>query len=205
MSPDNVASVTSAEAPRRPAQPMKAKIMDAASPTEHSPQHTKQGPAHPTRPYWAWTIATFFGAGALQPGPGTWGSLAAVLTWALIAGYLPTHLLIPGALAYCALATAIGIPAATLTARACHRDDPSHVVIDEVAGQMLTLIAAPITWKALLAGFILFRAFDIVKPPPIRLLEHLRPEGVGIVVDDLGAGLYGFIVLQLLLHFGIVR
>jgi phosphatidylglycerophosphatase A len=184
---------------------MKAKIMDAASPTEQSPQHTKQGPAHPTRPYWAWAIATFFGAGALQPGPGTWGSLAAVLTWVGIAHFLPQHLLIPGALAYCILATAIGIPAATLTARACHRDDPSHVVIDEVAGQMLTLVAAPITWKALLAGFVLFRAFDIVKPPPIRLLENLRPEGVGIVVDDLGAGLYGFIVLQLLLHFGIVR
>lgn len=179
--------------------------MDTANQIEQLPRHTKQGPAHPTRPYWAWTVATFFGAGALQPGPGTWGSLAAVLSWVLIAHFLPPHLLIPGALAYCALATAIGIPAATLTARACHRDDPSHVVIDEVAGQMLTLVAAPMTWKALLAGFILFRAFDIVKPPPIRLLERLRPEGVGIVVDDLGAGLYGFIVLQLLLHFGIVR
>jgi len=70
---------------------------------------------------------------------------------------------------------------------------------------MLTLVAAPLTWKALLAGFILFRAFDIVKPPPIRLLERLRPEGVGIVVDDLGAGLYGLIVLQLLLRVGILR
>jgi phosphatidylglycerophosphatase A len=186
--------------------------MDAAGPTEqpaqlpvqHTGQHTKKGSARPTRPYWAWIVATFFGAGALKPGPGTWGSLGAVLTWALIARTLPPHLLIPGALIYCALATAIGIPAATLTARASHRDDPSHVVIDEVAGQMLTLVAAPLTWKAQLAGFILFRAFDIVKPPPIRWLERL-PEGVGIVVDDLGAGLYGFIVLQLLLHFGIER
>jgi len=70
---------------------------------------------------------------------------------------------------------------------------------------MLTLVAAPLTWKVQLAGFILFRAFDIVKPPPIRLLERLRPEGVGIVVDDLGAGLYALIVLQLMLHFGIVK
>jgi phosphatidylglycerophosphatase A len=114
-------------------------------------------------------------------------------------------MLVPGALAYCAAATLIGIPAATLTARACHREDPSHVVIDEVAGQMLTLAGAPLTWKAQIAGFILFRAFDILKPFPIRLLERLRPEGVGIVVDDLGAGFYGLIVLQLLLHFGIVR
>jgi phosphatidylglycerophosphatase A len=185
---------------------MKARSMNAASPTEQpAMQHTKKGSARPTRPYWAWTVATFFGAGALKPGPGTWGSAATVLTWWLIARQLPPSMLIPGALIYCALATAIGIPAATLTARACHRDDPSHVVIDEVAGQMLTLVAAPLHWPVLIAGFILFRAFDIVKPPPIRLLERLRPEGVGIVVDDLGAGLYGFIVLQLLLHFGIVR
>ena len=187
--------------------------MPAASPTEpgaprssqRSHEHTKKGSARPTRPYWAWTVATFFGAGALKPGPGTWGSLGALGTWWLIAHRLPPQMLIPAALAYCALATAIGIPASTLTARACHRDDPSHVVIDEVAGQMLTLVAAPLTWKAQLAGFVLFRAFDIVKPPPIHWLERLRPEGVGIVVDDLGAGLYGFFVLQLLLHFGIVK
>jgi len=128
-----------------------------------------------------------------------------MLSWALIARQLPARLLIPGALAYCALATAVGIPAATLTARASHLDDPSHVVIDEAAGQMLTLVAAPLTWKPQLAGFLLFRAFDIVKPPPIRLLERLRPEGVGIILDDLAAGFYGFIVLQLLLHFGIVK
>jgi phosphatidylglycerophosphatase A len=78
------------------------------------------------------------------------------------------------------------------------------VVIDEVAGQLLTLVACPIVWPALLVGFILFRAFDIVKPPPVRSLERL-PEGTGIVVDDLGAGVYGLIVLQLLLHFGVVR
>ena len=99
---------------------------------------------------------------------------------------------------------AIGIPAATLEERGCGQKDPSHVVIDEVAGQLLTLVACPIVWQALLAGFILFRAFDIVKPPPVRSLEGL-PEGTGIVVDDLGAGVYGLIVLQLLLHFGVVR
>src|ERR1039457_2461756 len=112
--------------------------MDAASPTEapqnsgqHTGLHTKKGSARPTRPYWAWTVATFFGAGALKPGPGTWGSLGALLTWALIARHLPPPLLIPGARAYCPLAPPIGTPASTLTARACHRDDPSHVVIDE--------------------------------------------------------------------------
>ena len=103
-----------------------------------------------------------------------------------------------------ALVVAIGIPAATLEARGCGKKDPSHVVIDEVAGQLLTLVACPIVWQALLAGFILFRVFDIVKPPPVRSLERL-PEGTGIVVDDLGAGVYALIVLQLLLHFGVIR
>ncbi len=101
------------------------------------------------------------------------------------------------------LSVAVGIPAATLEARGCGKKDPQHVVIDEVAGQLVTLIAVPIGWKPLLAGFILFRAFDILKPPPIRRLERL-PEGTGIVVDDLGAGIYGLIVMQLLLHFGVL-
>jgi phosphatidylglycerophosphatase A len=102
------------------------------------------------------------------------------------------------------LAVAIGIPAATLVARASGKKDPQFVVIDETAGQLITLIGAPVAWKSLLAGFILFRAFDIVKPPPIRLLERL-PEGTGIVVDDVGAGLYALLVMQFLLHFGVLN
>ena len=77
------------------------------------------------------------------------------------------------------------------------------MVIDEVAGQLITLIAAPITWQSLLLAFILFRGFDIVKPPPVRLLERL-PEGVGIVIDDVGAGLYALAVMQIVLHFGLL-
>jgi phosphatidylglycerophosphatase A len=101
------------------------------------------------------------------------------------------------------LVIAVGIPAATRVARAASLKDPQFVVIDEVAGQLITLIAAPVTWKCLLAGFILFRGFDIVKPPPVRSLERL-PEGFGIVIDDVGAGIYALVVMQLLLHFGIL-
>ena len=81
--------------------------------------------------------------------------------------------------------------------------DPQFVVIDEVAGQFTTLIAVPVAWKSLLLGFILFRGFDIVKPPPIRRLERL-PEGTGIVIDDVAAGLYGLVVMQVVLHFGLL-
>jgi phosphatidylglycerophosphatase A len=147
-------------------------------------------------------VATFFGAGRLRPAPGTWGSLATALLWWLLASHLPAAARVPVILVLIVVAVAIGIPAATLEARGCGKKDPSHVVIDEVAGQLITYIACPIVWQALFAGFILFRAFDIVKPPPVRQLEAL-PEGTGIVVDDLAAGVYALIVLQLLLHFGV--
>jgi phosphatidylglycerophosphatase A len=88
-------------------------------------------------------------------------------------------------------------------ARASGGKDPQFVVIDEVAGQLITLIAVPIAWQSLLLGFILFRAFDIVKPPPLRQLERLR-EGVGIVADDVGAGLYGLAVMQVVLQFDLL-
>ena len=149
---------------------------------------------------WATLVATFFGAGRLRPGPGTWGSLAAALLWWGLALRLPPSARLPVILVLIVATTTIGIPTATLEARGCGKKDPSHVVIDEVAGQLVTLIACPILWKPLLAGFILFRAFDIVKPPPIRALERL-PEGTGIVVDDLGAGVYALIMLQAALHF----
>jgi phosphatidylglycerophosphatase A len=100
-------------------------------------------------------------------------------------------------------AIAIGIPAATQVSRASGRKDPQHVVIDEVAGQLITLIGAPLHWKAMLTGLILFRVFDMWKPAPVRNLEKL-PEGTGIVLDDVAAGLYGLIGVQLLLRFGIL-
>jgi phosphatidylglycerophosphatase A len=150
---------------------------------------------------WATLVATFFGAGRLQPGPGTWGSVATVILWALISSRLSPATRTSATIVAAALVTLIGIPAATRVERASGVKDPQFVVIDEVAGQLVTLIAVPLAWKTFLAGLILFRVFDILKPPPLRLLERL-PEGTGIVVDDLGAGLYALAVMHLLLHFG---
>ncbi len=146
-------------------------------------------------------LATVAGIGYLRPGPGTWASAATTLAWAAVATALPVTWRLAAAGAWAAAATLAGIPAATQVARADRDPDPSHVVIDEVAGQMLTLLGAPLGWKSLLAGFILFRCFDIVKPPPVRQLERL-PEGTGIMLDDLGAGVYALICLQLLLRTG---
>ena len=81
------------------------------------------------------------------------------------------------------------------------RKDPGHIVIDEVAGQWITLAGATaISWRALLVGFVLFRLFDIWKPAPVRQLESL-PEGTGIMADDMMAGVYGAVVLYLAGYF----
>ena len=154
-------------------------------------------------PLWATLVATFFGAGRLKPGPGTWGSLATVIVWALASSRIPAASRTWATIVAAAVVTLIGIPAATLVARSSGLKDPQFVVIDEVAGQLVTLIAVPLAWKSFLAGLILFRVFDIWKPFPIRRLERL-PEGTGIVVDDLGAGLYALAIMHLLLHFGLL-
>lgn len=155
-------------------------------------------------PLWATLTTTFFGTGLLRPGPGSWGSAATVLLWWVLTRWLPTGMQPGFDLALAALAVAIGIPAATRVSRATGLKDPQFVVIDEVAGQLITLFAVPVSWKSLLLGFILFRGFDIVKPPPIRMLERL-PEGTGIVIDDVGAGLYALAIMHLVLHFGLLR
>ena len=155
-------------------------------------------------PLWATLTATFFGVGRLRPGPGTWGSLAAVLLWAALAPALSPALRLPTVTALAIVVTLIGIPAATQVSRASGTKDPQFVVIDEVAGQLIALIGAPLRWKTFLAGFLLFRIFDILKPPPVRQLERL-PEGAGIVLDDVAAGLFAFAVLQILLRFGLLK
>jgi phosphatidylglycerophosphatase A len=160
--------------------------------------------SRPRAPRWATLIATFFGIGRLHPGPGTWGSAATVLLWAAAAYELPPTLCTPLAIALAVFVILIGIPAATRVARASGGKDPQFVVIDEVAGQLIALIAVPLAWQTFLAGFILFRAFDIVKPPPVRQLEKL-PEGAGIVLDDVAAGIFAFGVMHLLLHFGLLK
>ena len=151
-----------------------------------------------SRSRWAWLVGTFFGIGGLHPGPGTWAAGATVLLWWLGA-QRATHTTVI-ALLTAIVVTLIGIPASTRVARESGIKDPGFVVIDEVAGQMFSLIIAPLRWKYLLLSFILFRCFDIFKPPPLRALERL-PEGIGIMVDDVGAGLYSLLVLAIVLKF----
>jgi phosphatidylglycerophosphatase A len=140
---------------------------------------------------WAFVVATFFGAGYLKPGPGTYGSVAALLLWAAFAITLhPSPLTLTLALTLgIALTLILGIPAATIVERDSGRHDPGFVVIDEVIGQWVALLACPADWRDALICLILFRLFDITKPFPVRRFERL-PAGWGIVFDDVAAGLY---------------
>jgi phosphatidylglycerophosphatase A len=124
--------------------------------------------------------------------------------WTAIAYLAAPPLRTPLAVALAVLVILVGIPAATRVARAATVKDPQFVVVDEVAGQLIALIAVPLAWKTFLAGFILFRVFDILKPPPVRQLERL-PEGIGIVLDDVAAGIFAFLVMHLLLRFALLK
>lgn len=166
---------------------------------------TVTGPMRKTEaaPAWARIIATFFGIGHLQPGPGSWASAVTVIAWWLLTPGIAPQWQPWAVLSLGAITTLAGIPAASRVARASGIQDPQFVVIDEVAGQLLAFIAVPVSWKSLLLGFILFRGFDIAKPPPIRNLERL-PGGLGIMMDDLVAGLFALVFMHIAKHFGLL-
>lgn len=138
-------------------------------------------------------VATFFGLGLSPFAPGTVGSLGALGVAAMLVthhGWRPHHFAL---LAAASLAPAIW--AAHVTARESGQEDPSKVVVDEVVGQWVTLAGATsFAWQTWLGAFLLFRLFDIWKPPPASQAERL-PGGLGIVADDVVAGLYGALVL----------
>jgi len=149
----------------------------------------------------ALTLSTWFGCGYFPWGPGTVGSLAAVLIGAAIDHWFGgTRQFLFGAFF---LLLVPGTWAATITAREKGQEDPGFIVVDEVLGQWLTLLGvSSYSVGRFAAGFILFRVFDIWKPWPVRKFEKL-PGGYGIVADDLAAGLYGALILYLGGFFGL--
>ena len=152
--------------------------------------------------YLALAIATF-GVGFLPLAPGTWGSLVGLGIYLLlrfIALDLGQVLFLVVQLIVILGITLSGIWAASQTERITGRKDPSKVVVDEVAGQLIACLPVALvpfwsSWKIwIIVSFILFRFFDIVKPYPARQMEHLHG-GLGIMCDDLIAGLYGALIV----------
>lgn len=141
-------------------------------------------------------LATGGGVGYAPVVSGTFGSVPGVaLAWGLHAagGWWAV-------LAALVVITAAGTWAADAAERHFGRKDPREVVVDEIAGQMMTLLFVPLTARTLASGFVLFRIFDVLKPYPARSLERL-PGGPGIMADDLAAGIYANLLLQAAVRF----
>ena len=142
-------------------------------------------------------FVTGLGLGYLPLAPGTWASLATLLLVFGVHWLFPLHeTIVLGSLV--ALLTFPAVVFSTRFSRSKGDPDPSKIVIDEILGQMLCLLFVPVSAVSVGAGFLLFRFFDIVKPFPVRSSEKL-PGGMGIVCDDLIAGLYAGLCLKLLI------
>jgi phosphatidylglycerophosphatase A len=143
----------------------------------------------------ALALATCLGLGYVRFAPGTFGSAAGLLLWAV----LPQSPVAHGAVIV--LIFAVGVWSAGIAEQHFRGTDPEPVVIDEVMGMLVTLFMVPVGWPGAAAGFVLFRIFDVIKPPPANRLEQLRG-GMGILADDFMAAVYANLALRMTLALG---
>lgn len=132
-----------------------------------------------------------FGSGLAPKAPGTFGTLAAIPVYILC-----MQLDLVGYIAAVVLITLIGIALCHYTSSHLNVHDHPGIVIDEIAGYLITMIAVPFGWTWIVAGFVLFRFFDILKPWPISWLDKHLKGGPGIMLDDVLAGIFALCVLQ---------
>ena len=137
-------------------------------------------------------IATGAGSGYLPKAPGTWGTLVGLLLWWPLAG-----LSLTAYLATVAVLFIVGVASAGAAEKILDRGDPGVVGIGEIVGGLIALAAGPLHPVAALAGFALFRLFDIAKPFPVGWVDRHLHGGLGIMLDDVAAGLYALLVLHL--------
>lgn len=143
-------------------------------------------------------LAFGFGSGLVPKAPGTFGTLAAIPIYLLLVGYFSQNVYWVFLIAACIL----GVSICGYAARGMGVHDHPGIVWDEIAGFLLTMAWAPFSWLAVLAGFVFFRLFDILKPWPISWLDRQVHGGLGIMLDDLLAGLLAALCLQGLFWFG---
>lgn len=141
-------------------------------------------------------FASGFGAGYAPVASGTFGTMVAIPLFIVL-----SHWGTAGVLAGLFFIAVLGIPTAGYMEKSLGVSDPGKVVIDEIAGFLLAMTGSPVDAGHIVAGFLLFRFFDIVKPPPVRQAERHLPGGAGVVADDLLAGCYAWICLRLLEKF----
>ncbi len=136
-------------------------------------------------------VATLWFVGYLPVAPGTWGSIAGLIFVALVPVSFPVLavLIVAG--------TILGITAADAAEKVIGEADSGHIVIDEFIGYLVSVVFVPHTYGYMVAAFLLFRFFDILKPFPIRAVEKKLSGGVGVVADDILAGIFANLVLQI--------
>jgi phosphatidylglycerophosphatase A len=140
-------------------------------------------------------LAAGFGAGYSPIAPGTVGTLVAIPIYFFLS-FIPSPLYELTIITFFFLSSWISEKAQ----REWGRRDHPRIVIDEIVGFLITMLWLPKTTLFIILGFFVFRFFDIVKPPPIRLLERVKG-GYGVVLDDVAAGIYSNIVLQIISYF----
>lgn len=148
---------------------------------------------------WLVLLGSWFGCGLSPVAPGTVGSIGAMPLYFLLR-FAGSWAVVAGAVSI----TLLGIWISGKIARAADSTDPQFVVLDEVAGVLVTLSFAKEGWRWALVGLVLFRLFDITKPPPCRLIERKLPPGPGIMLDDTIAGIMAAVVLVIVQHFVVV-
>ena len=141
----------------------------------------------------AFLFATFFGIGRWPIMPGTWASLAAL---PLAYGMFQTNIFVYMGLTF--LFLILGILSCDLVEQTRQSHDDGDLVIDEVVGILITLTWLPLTWQTFVFGFVLFRFFDILKPFPISFLDKKVKGGLGVMMDDVAAGLIANVILQII-------
>ena len=137
-------------------------------------------------------LATGFFIGTVPFAPGTFGSIVG-----LPIVFLLSRLNLLLAVSFILLFIFFAVGIASAAEKILNQKDPAKIVIDEIAGLMVTFVGLPFNLTTTIAGFIIFRAFDIVKPFPIRALERKLPGGSGVVLDDVLAGIYANLILRL--------
>ncbi|MFT5219468.1 MAG: phosphatidylglycerophosphatase A [Gammaproteobacteria bacterium] len=136
-----------------------------------------------------------FGVGLSRKAPGTLGTIVAIPLYLLI-----VQLSLPYYLGVIVVGFALGVWFCGYTSKALGVHDHSGIVWDEIIGFWITMIAIPVTWQWILAGFVLFRFFDIVKPWPVKVADKEMKGGFGIMFDDVLAGIYALGCLHLALY-----
>jgi phosphatidylglycerophosphatase A len=159
-------------------------------------------PAQTPLDWAAVVLATGFGSGYSPIAPGTAGTIVAVPIYLLLVWYW--HLSLVSYLIVVVIVTALGCLAAHRAGRHFGLIDAGHIVIDEIAGFLISMTAVAVSWPAIIIGFILFRVSDILKPWPASYFDRKVANGFGVVMDDVMAGLYVLVVMQVLSYWQLI-